>query len=511
MEVRQVIKLTLGQRDFTIAKKYSSFHKISPVRILSNPCGSLGACFLIANVNDPRVNKRMPKEVQKLTALLLLCVFFSFDSHAQSPVDWSQPAVGCVEELVPSLPDRACLDLSSVVNPMKDWPSLPQSELDYWQQTKRPINYCRAQEVFRREASTPGSMKDFFELAWMYDLAAKDFDAKVTAIYQASRDHKIPAQILTGALYQESLMSALGIAEDGANYSCGIGQSNLREWCGWANKQNAATQNAMGWPKINCSDLSPSLIKPFYEIAKARLGKTPEYQMNKSHFAGIAFRDVAPDFPAGNAHLQRSRYLAATSFIQHCSEPLAGIAAKANEISELYQQIIPAGLRQQEAYSGGAKFNRVCRERGFESQYPLNSGWLLAVGVFNAGGRAVDALAHYNRWDSLELAADKTFQNFTPVDLVEAFYWSGKYKPADDQIHFTTIGGSATKWLWFKSCVLQRHIARVVQHVTLPNVPALLVSLEGKNGCAKSLFDPKTGQLLQSKVPADRQVSAGVK
>lgn len=463
--------------------------------------------FLVARADFPRVNVKMEKRIQKVLSSILICVSFSIPSHA---VNWAQPEVGCVEELVPSLPDRPCLDLSTVANPMRDWPSLPQNELDYWQQTKRPINYCRAQEVFRRETAVPGSMSDFLELAWMYDSAAQDHDAKVTSIYKASRDHQIPAQVLTGALYQESLLSSLGIAEDGSNFSCGIGQSNLLEWCHWANNQNAATKAAMGWPKVNCGELTPQLIRPFYQIAKTRLNGVPEYRMNKSHFANIGFSEVVNGFPSGNANTQRTRYLAATSFIEHCAEPLAGIAAKANEIKRLYTEMIPEGLKKQEKYAAGEAFARTCKDKGFEDQYPLNSGWLLAVGIFNAGGRAVDALAHYHQWNTTDIATEKTFEKFSPPDLVEAFYWSGKYNPADDQIHFSTLTGASMKWLWFKACVLQRHIARVVQHVTLPNVAPLITSLEGKNGCAKSIFD-ETGKLIQSKVPLDRQVSAGVK
>ncbi len=36
--------------------------------------------------------------------------------------DWAQPPVGCPEEVIPTLPDRECLDLSLVANPQKDLP-----------------------------------------------------------------------------------------------------------------------------------------------------------------------------------------------------------------------------------------------------------------------------------------------------------------------------------------------------------------------------------------------------
>ncbi len=425
-------------------------------------------------------------------------------------VDWAQPEVGCVEDLVPNVPDRACLDLTTVANPMKDWPALAPAELVYWQTTKRPLNYCRAQEVLRREAAAPGSQVDFLETAWMYDLAAKNYDAKVSAIYEASRNLQIPAQILTGALYQESLLSELGIAEDGGNFSCGIGQANLSEWCNWIDKQSPSVKALLGWPSVSCSEVSPSLLRPFYRIAVKNLAGAPEYQLSKAHFANIAFDDVVADFPSGNAVTQRARYRAVSSFIEHCSEPVPGISANANAIAQIYRSVVPKGLLTRETYTAGEKFNRSCREQGFEGQYPLNSGWLIAVGIYNAGGKGVDALAHYNRWSATNLADEKTFANFSPPDLVEAFYWAGQYESRDDQIHFKRLDGRATNWLWYKACVLQRHIARVVQHVSLPGVPNLISSLEGKAGCAKSIFDA-SGKLVQSKVPPERQISSGVK
>ncbi len=74
--------------------------------------------------------------------------------------DWAQPPLLCVEEVVPQVPTRACLDLSGVVDPNKDWPpDLSAEDLAYWKSLKFGAGYCRAEEVLRREEANPGSMR----------------------------------------------------------------------------------------------------------------------------------------------------------------------------------------------------------------------------------------------------------------------------------------------------------------------------------------------------------------
>jgi len=334
----------------------------------------------------------------------------------------------------------------------------------------------------------------------------------VKAVYAASRAQKMPAHVLAGALMQESLFSTLGIASDGGNYSCGIGQVNITEWCNWANKQSKKLKAAMRWPEnVKCANLPASLIKPFYDIAKTRLNGLPEYRLEKEHFQNIPFEKVVKGFPQGSTSLQRLRYQAAVSFLNNCADVEKGIAAKANELRNLYVHFVPAGLKKRDQYAPGEEFARVCSDKGETKYYPMNTGWLLAVGLYNAGPRAVDALAHYYKWTRNDMAKPETWRNFGPAELIEAFYWAGKYNPKDDKIHFKTLDGKNLSWIWFKPCVLQRHIARVVQHVTLSGVPKLVDTLEGDYKCARSVFDPKTGKLIKSAVPPFRQTSPGVK
>lgn len=424
-----------------------------------------------------------------------------------TPINWAQPPVGCVEDLIPGIPERGCLDLTRVNDPLKEFPAnLSPEDLEYWQTHKRQLGYCRSTEVLRREAARPGSFSPGqIELAWMQTSAVKNRTVKLNAIYAASKEHQLPAQVLTGALFQESLFSELGIAEDGNNYSCGIGQINILEWCRWAVKSKKISLSTA----MECKKLETTLVRPFYEIAKTRLNGLPEYRLKKEHFANISFEQVAHDFPPASNEVQRMRYEAVRTFIDTCQDPQNGIAAKANELARLYANYIPAGLKQKDQYKQGEKFERSCAG-GHLGAYPLNAGWLLTVGSYNAGPKAVDALGHYNGWTREAMDELATFKKFTPADMIDSFYWTGKYNPVTDKIDVRNFNGTTQNWVWFKACVLQRHVARVIQHVTLPGTPNFVDSLEGKFPCAKSTFDDE-GKLIKSGVPEFRQKSSGVK
>ena len=185
-----------------------------------------------------------------LLAVFLLTPQISHASEAVVAVDWAQPPVACVEEVVPSMPDRKCLDLSSLPDPYKELPTnIDATELAYWKSHKQPLFSCRAQEVMRREQLHPGTFTPGkIEIAWMQLFAVKNAPIKISAVYEASRKEKVPVQVLAGALYQESMYAELGVTVDGGNFSCGVGQVNIMEWCRWANAQRRSVKEKVSWP-----------------------------------------------------------------------------------------------------------------------------------------------------------------------------------------------------------------------------------------------------------------------
>lgn len=432
------------------------------------------------------------------------------------PVNWAQPPLGCVEEMVPHRADRPCLDLSGVVNPMKDWPAgISAEEYQYWYGKRRGLNICRAEEVLRREAASPGSMTpSHLELAWMAIDSLRNQAVKVKAIYESSRQSGVPLHVLTGAVYQESLFSELGLADDGGNFSCGVQQINLIGWCLWANKQSPQEKKAMGWPlkTVACDNtqhIKLSYIKPIYEIAKTRLGQLPEYRLNKSHFANIPLERFVRQWPAASAQVQNYRYQLIRSFVENCSDARKGIHAKAYELAGIYNQFVTSALKNKDRYRAGERFTRACREPQAGNAYPMHSGWLLAVAAYNAGPRAIDAVAHYNRWSREAMNTPQLVKDLNPGDIITSLYWAGRYNPRNDLIEFDGLNGVGRSWSWFKGCVAQRHIARVVQHVTL--LPEFFVdTLEGAHPCARSVLDAD-GNLVKTAVPDIRQRSSGRK
>lgn len=431
-------------------------------------------------------------------------------------VDWAEPPLGCVEEMVPhAAPDHTCLDLTQVADPLKDWPpNLTVPDKDFWFSHRRNLTFCRATELLRRETAHPGSQTEgAIEISWMLTEAIKNYSEKVAAVYEAANTYGVPALVLTGAVYQESLFAELGLSDDGGNFSCGVEQINLIGWCTWANSQPAADKAVMGWPsaRVSCSDSSLvnlNYIRPFYKIALTRLNGLPEYRLQKSHFQNIPQLAVENEWPAASPQVQKLRYKLIQSFINNCTDPKRGILAKANELRSLYNENLSPAFQNRERYTGSERFHRQCLEVAKDNAYPLHSGWLLAVASYNAGPRAIDAVAHYNQWTRSAFDDAQALTNFTPEQIVSSIYWAGKYNASTDKIDFSSIDGLPRSWIWYAGCVAQRHIARVMQHVTL--LPEFFVdSLEGQFPCEKSTFD-KDGKLIQTSVPPARKTSTGV-
>ncbi len=414
-----------------------------------------------------------------------------------SAPNWSQPPIECVEEIVPKIPDEPCLDLTAVADPVKDFPeNFSEEQKAEWKKKRRTLTVCRYQEVARRESLNPGSQSTgALQVAWMLQSAIDGREEKIAAVYKASRDYKIPYTILAGALRQESLFASLHIAPDGNNYSCSIGQFNILAWCNWISNQGAAFRQKLSWPEnFSCSQLTAPIVKPFYDIAVKNLGSTPVYKLSSEQFAGIKFADVRGKLGSGTEKVLGDRYSAVMSFVNNCGDSMYGIHTKANEISRLYQTAIPAGLKKVQQYRAGESWPVQCREKGFEGAYPFQIGWLFTVGMYNAGPGIINTLSHYWGWDSKALSDAGNFANISPRELVEGLYWGGKYDKATDQVVVKTLAGGTLRSGWYKMCVVQRHLARIVQHSITSGVEPLIDSLEGANVCAAGAAAPLSRQ-----------------
>lgn len=432
-------------------------------------------------------------------------------AQLNAAVSWDNPPVMCPEEVFAR--GFKCPDFTNVENPYTDYPyEMTKEEIQDWRNNKAAdLRFCRNQEVLRRESLKPGSYSAAtIENAWMVVDGAKNVQEKLNAIDEATKKYEMPPHVLIGAMRQESLFASLGISPDGGNYSCGMSQLNIQEWCQAMKSLTKAERDNLGWPSdISCdSDALPtSIVKPFYDIAVKNLGTRPSYQLTAEDFKGITADQVMSNFPEGNKSLQEKRFQAISSFVTNCQDIKLSINFKAKTLKGLYDNFVPAKLKQQELYSEGKTFNRACRSAYTSKYYPLHTGWLMAVAMYNAGPSQAKLVEYYYQSKAENLPA------MNPLDLIEALHWGGKWKPGTDRVYFTDMDAdpktSSRRWFkkndesnemsqsWFKSCIVQRHVARVIQHVTLP-----------AESIAKSL---EVGGCTMTGVPEYRQKSSGVK
>lgn len=372
-----------------------------------------------------------------LTILALFTTLLSgAPSFAAPAVDWAQPAVGCIEELAPR------------------------------------------------------------------DTAERD--VKVSEIYDASERHGMPPHVLFGALMQEALFTSLGISSDGGNFSCGIGQINVREWCDWANRLSPAAKKAIHWPEqtLACDEanLPTGIVKPFYDIAKTRAPSLGAESRGSEYYQEIPFSEVKealfqvlmPIPTDGTSSLPpitvtesvvAARYAAASSFTRHCGDVKKNIRAKADALHLLFKEAVPAGLQKIETYPAGVGFNRKCM-RSNGKVYPLHTGWLTAVAMYNAGKKFMPRLASYYRMTKAEYAGDAVWKDFNPQKLIDGIHGGGVYNPETQELNYFDLDGQPIEASWFKACIAQRHVARVVHYSSLPG-KVIARSLEGSSGCSK--------------------------
>lgn len=421
-------------------------------------------------------------------------------SGMNNSTNWAHPDVGCIEDFIPKF--LACLDLTTIKNPIADFPAdLNEAQVKYWTVDHRAdLNLCRAKEVDRREKLVPGSMSaPTIAWAWMWNKQSENIAEKIKATYETAAKVEMPPQILFGALKQESLLSDLGITEDGGNYSCGVGQINVGEWCRYMGSLSESEQAQLEWPQgISCTPetLPSELTKPFYDIALGRLGSRPDYELTPKEFSGILFSDVVSSFPSADDELQKLRFSAVSSFVKNCSTSGLGIAAKGKILQGLFLKV-PSGLRNAQKYSNGTTFSHSCEQKYRSPYYPLHTGWLLADAIYNAGEREISVLQYYFRMTATTHESGVAWKKLTPPDLIEGLHWGGKWSPKTRKIEYKNVYGESASQSWFKSCVVQRHIARVIQYVTSPG--AVIANSLEVGGCSLT------------EVPEYRKMSSGKK
>lgn len=415
------------------------------------------------------------------TLTLALLASLSLSAFA---VDWKNPTVICPEKAVAQgLP---CLNLSEVANPNLDFPdAMTAEEVTRWKTDwASDLKVCRANEVLKREAHRPGSFTALqVQISFMNAGAGKNAKDKLKKMEAAAVENGMPIHALIGALTQESLLSDLGMSPDGGNYSCGIGQLNVSEWCKGMNALPLSEQQALRWPKIQCELVTPAMLTPFYKIASTRLNGRPTYQIDASDFSGITQAQVVAEFPEASAAAQTLRFQALTSFIQNCQNYALGIKFKAYNLRTLFEAYVPAKLRKAEMYGPGEALNLSCQNPNPSRFYPLHTGWLLTLAIYNAGPSMAKLLEHYYQ------AGGETLPALKPNDLIEALYWGGEFHENDGRIHYQGANQRSYSQTWTKSCVVQRHVSRVIQHVTRPGV-VLASSLE-EIPCAQGISETR--------------------
>ena len=443
----------------------------------------------------------MKASFKKLMLVSLVMAANIVSAHAE--IDWQNPAVLCPEEVLPKgLP---CPDFTQVKNPLTDFPvSLSAEERNDWKNNKLPdLRSCRNREVMRREALKPGTFSaGVLENSWMLADSGNNVSEKLNAIEEASKKFGVPPQILIGAMRQESLLSSLGITPDGGNYSCGMAQLNIQEWCQSMNSLPKNKQEELGWPagiKCDSDELPTDIVKPFYDFARRNARNRPDYLFTAEDFKGITYKDVKHGHGLlrifsklfSKNKMNKKTFAAVNSFVQNCQSIPLSVSAKAQALKSLFDNFVPAELKNAEQYTNGKTFPRACANPYPVSAYPLHTGWLLAVAMYNAGPLQPKIVRHYYKAQNTE------FPRINPLELIEALHWGGKWKEKGVNIAITNQKGDELTQIWYKSCIVQRHVARVIQHVTIPS-ESIAKALDVE-GCKKD------------SLPEYRKYSSGVK
>jgi hypothetical protein len=336
---------------------------------------------------------------------------------------------------------------------------------------------------------------------------ARDAPAKMREIYAAANANDMPPQILTGALIQESDMLDLSISTDANNWSCGIGQINLLEWCAWANQETPEVKSRIHWPSAEVAQLMKenpetdlcsgyfmraAFAKPFYDIGTERLvNARPQVvktdldmvlsEKNMLEPKPIAYDDLSwaldnitrakMSCPHRNRYNEECltikpvknevkaaylRYLMAKSFAENCSLHENGIPAKAYNL-RLIHDALPASIKAAQQYPEHSTYARTCLLHPTTRAYPLSVSWMLADTVYNAGEEILPGIYEY--WKRVKWTPEEV----GPEQLAVSVDYALKEKKvtkhmADDGV-----------------CESQFHIRSVVKNMTLPGDENVIV------------------------------------
>ena len=310
--------------------------------------------------------------------------------------------------------------------------------------------------------------------AWSAIDGKMTFQRSIQATYDAANLYSIPPQVLAGAFMEESSYSNLGIVEDFGNWSCGIGQINIVEWCSWVQQLPMEKRKALGWPtdqiallksenplREYCAEdfIALETVKPFFsrgldQITKG--GPRAPYmvldtwhshelesfvQLGYEHFM-VPFSSVeneigeitrkhsltpgqdqiipvASDLRDGNTLLSDGvRYKIAMSFINNCNKIENGVTAKAFVLKSIYDQFIPREAKVAQKFQDSSKNPLICQQTVLSKSYPLNVGWLIADAIYNAGEEILPGILEYRENRKL------SWEEFGPTELSAAIQWA---------------------------------------------------------------------------------------
>ncbi|MBC7753599.1 MAG: hypothetical protein H7Z71_05125 [Moraxellaceae bacterium] len=417
------------------------------------------------------------------TLVSVIVMFSSLQVHAKrrskvtfNPIDINiyQPPVACVEEAVPSFPEDRIVEDSFGFH--KD-----------------------ILEVFKKNNGVLNDDDEGFEGDWLLLNGARDAKSKINAVYEAAAQNHMPPQVLVGALLQESSMVDMGISEDFGNWSCGIGQINLIEWCNWAKNETPEMKKKINWPfaqieafeKENpgrdvCAGdfLRAAHVKPFYDNGIQKLRSDGQqhkaFMLQKHHLgdgSGVTYENASRELDWITRHqkscarrhrfddeclkaklnrnegrAQYVRYLLAQNFAANCADHRVGIKAKAYTLRQLFDQL-PQDIRLSQKYNASTdqQFQRSCLQPIQTDVVPLHVGWLLSDAVYNAGQEIIPGIYKYKSMHHL------SWEQMTPRQLANAVDYTLRKKMYSKQL--TEIGREEAHY----------HIRNVIGNVTLPD------------------------------------------